>query len=714
VTNGFIYNNTLIDQEDLAISIERSSKIWVLSNFINNTGLNGLEVEESSFIKLEANVFSNIDRTAIVIQRATKNFITMNNLSFDKIGITLASVRKTLVSNNRLIALESDDTLGKSIGIETIMGYGLPTAELEISGNHFTECDLGAILWMNNSIFTGNTVTFSETGFLSDASSSNLLFGNMVSNASEIGIEVCAPNNLTITDNYLINNRGIGIACYRTHVPSPTVTISENWITNQGGDGIQLNGYEYSRIFRNTVINCSDYGIRIAEGSYFNLVKENSFRDNNRGGIQGFDDETTGNNTFELNYWSDWTSPDVDSNGVVDTPYSLDGDANNEDPLPFTISSAHLSKPLIVFPSGGEIFTTVMIPLQWTPVTDSLGHDVKYSVYISTNLGFTWDLLASQLENTAYDWDTTSFPQSTKYMVKIVATDSAGFLQEDSSNRPFILHSPLPNPHLISPKGGESLELDVPIIWTVVNDSMGHDISYNLYYSLNNGSTWLLIRKGLTSNQYIWDTTLVANNRQVLLKIQAVDDLGLASEAIIGEPVAIWNHLLSPLRLLSPPEGATLNGSVPVSWTEVVCNQGHTVLYTVRLSSDGGVNFEALINAINLHLPNYTWDTTLELDGSDYKLQVTAQDEGGLDEVITSIFPLTIINSKPPDIGFLQRVLVLVSALAVAAVAVSAYFFWRSSRLKKELLTKEEELRRYAAMAKRVWLQAVEENNGAN
>ena len=87
------------------------------------------------------------------------------------------------------------------------------------------------------------------------------------------------------------------------------------------------------------------------------------------------------------------------------------------------------------------------------------------------------------------------------------------------------------------------------------------------------------------------------------------------------------------------------------------------------------------------------------------------QGEGGLESEVTSIYLLIIDNSKPSEeLLFFQGVLVLVSALALASALVSIYFIWRSRKLTKEILTKDEELRRYATIAKKV-LQTVEETN---
>jgi parallel beta-helix repeat protein len=105
----------------------------------------------------------------------------------------------------------------------------------------------------------------------------------------------------------------------------------------------------------NNEIVSNDYGI-ILDDSYNNIVSFNVFQDNNRFGIwidgnsgensvlfndfignnpgdsQALDDGPS--NLFRSNYWDDWTSPDLNHDGVVDNPYPIDGSANNQDSRP--------------------------------------------------------------------------------------------------------------------------------------------------------------------------------------------------------------------------------------------------------------------------------------------------------------------------------------------------------------------------------------------
>ncbi|WP_455391938.1 right-handed parallel beta-helix repeat-containing protein [[Eubacterium] cellulosolvens] len=83
-----------------------------------------------------------------------------------------------------------------------------------------------------------------------------------------------------------------------------------------------------------------NYYHAITLGSYKcnqNTICYNNFVANNQGGTQAKD---SGNNRWNAstskkgNYWSDWISPDSDSDGIVDLPYNIDGSASAEDRWP--------------------------------------------------------------------------------------------------------------------------------------------------------------------------------------------------------------------------------------------------------------------------------------------------------------------------------------------------------------------------------------------
>jgi hypothetical protein len=91
------------------------------------------------------------------------------------------------------------------------------------------------------------------------------------------------------------------------------------------------------------------------------------------------DNENLWNASGKGNYWSDWTGPDNDVNGVVDTPYSISGEGGAADNYPLTDPPFPLiSEPRFFWGEAGNGW----VNLSWTaPEIDFLGSGFEYIVY---------------------------------------------------------------------------------------------------------------------------------------------------------------------------------------------------------------------------------------------------------------------------------------------------------------------------------------------
>ena len=122
--------------------------------------------------------------------------------------------------------------------------------------------------------------------------------------------------------------------------------IAGSWLLNNGlglrvdnSDGNELNWtlYAYSE----------SYAIMLTTSSG-NLICNNTF-DANHGSTTTYDiwhvqaaDYGFGNRWNDSdfgNWWSDWTSPDSDTDGIVDVPYVVDGWGSTKDYYPLTIAT---------------------------------------------------------------------------------------------------------------------------------------------------------------------------------------------------------------------------------------------------------------------------------------------------------------------------------------------------------------------------------------
>ena len=140
--------------------------------------------------------------------------------------------------------------------------------------------------------------------------------GNVISANSGAGIEI---NGVGVTGNLILGNF-IGTDASGTEALGNT-------------DGVRIISCTDNTLTDNTISN-NGYGIQL-QSSNDNQIYNNNFIGNT---IQAHATTGRGSNIFNLekpiggNYWSDWTTPDADGDGFVDSPYVL---ADGVDYLPW-------------------------------------------------------------------------------------------------------------------------------------------------------------------------------------------------------------------------------------------------------------------------------------------------------------------------------------------------------------------------------------------
>lgn len=112
-------------------------------------------------------------------------------------------------------------------------------------------------------------------------------------------------------------------------------------------------------------------------------------------------------------------------------------------------------------------------------------------------------------------------------------------------NEPFSSSHFLAPPRVAYPNGGEVLSGVIYIRWANIPDPLDHPITYAAWYSPNNGDTWSRLGTGIATNEYSWDTRLVPNGENYLVKIVATCSEGLTIVDTSDEPFAIWNAITS-------------------------------------------------------------------------------------------------------------------------------------------------------------------------
>ena len=133
---------------------------------------------------------------------------------------------------------------------------------------------------------------------------------NVLSHNSE-GIRVDSASFNIVEDNILISNDYEGIHIF-WHADSNIVRRN---ICRENTYGIYLLGSVYNTVANNTCQE-NDYGIFARSDSEYNIIEWNVFFENT-------ENAATENtlNTFQYNYYSDYSGLDMDGNGIGDTPY---------------------------------------------------------------------------------------------------------------------------------------------------------------------------------------------------------------------------------------------------------------------------------------------------------------------------------------------------------------------------------------------------------
>jgi len=162
---------------------------------------------------------------------------------------------------------------------------------------------------------------------LKDATSAEVMH-NVLSNVDEDGIYVFGSDDIEVYNNSIATTGDDGIVLNGCN----SGLIHNNSLTGSDGIGIFVMEADNSIIKFNHVEDSSEYGLETAVDAEYMQITRNVFINNGAAESQVCDEGA--NNTYIHNYFDDWTSPDADSDLIVDVPYVIDGDTENEDPYP--------------------------------------------------------------------------------------------------------------------------------------------------------------------------------------------------------------------------------------------------------------------------------------------------------------------------------------------------------------------------------------------
>ncbi len=426
VKNGIIKNN-IISNGYLGIQIRDwgdnfCENLLIVDNAIQNVTL-GIEKSGGAIgINISSNHISNILDSGILIQHEGYSWIENNTIeTCGNEGIHVYGENFEGSVSTHIISNTISNNEGHGISID---GSWFNTVKDNFIFEN-EESGISIISSKGNLIFN-NTIyrQIQSSGLLLWSSDENNISNNFIF-INLVGIALYYSKENDFTKNYVYDNAGVSIFLNS----SDRNNLTTNMIANND-EGVLI-WYSDNNVIRDNLFwNNAALGLLLEKNSSNNIISFNDFTNNSRDPPQAGDDIVDSSNMFAYNYWNEWTSPDNDANGIVDDPYIIDG---NQDSYPLTslyLDLPHLvTAPKIVCPRENDIINGTVY-INWTLSVDSHKHPVSYTLYYSTKENQTWIEIKSELIYNYYRWDTTTVPDGSDYLIKVVASCDENFSSE--------------------------------------------------------------------------------------------------------------------------------------------------------------------------------------------------------------------------------------------------------------------------------------------
>lgn len=290
--------------------------------------LDGIHLESSRYNLVTNNVMINNGVTVLgydVLDCTTNDIDSTNSVNGRPVyffrnqsgTVVPAGAGEVIVANCTDFVIENQILDYACVGIELLFSSGV-----RISNNTCSNNSYGVLLWFSDSNTLDNNTVFNN-----EISPDNWWYG----------VGLLSSNYNTISGNRLSDSLcGLGLQL------SSHNTIVGNRCTNNS-NGVNLLESELNRLYQNEMIDNANLGV-FTLGSIDNVIWNNTFIGNN-GATSVYDashiqaDEVGSGNWWNSsdgygNYWSDWSWPDSDMDGIVDLPYNISGSVNSKDFYP--------------------------------------------------------------------------------------------------------------------------------------------------------------------------------------------------------------------------------------------------------------------------------------------------------------------------------------------------------------------------------------------
>ena len=311
--------NNIITENGKGIFLESSSYIIIKGNSIINNQVNdfsdGIYMLSCNNINIVNNVILNNKDEGIQAEKEGDYItITNNNISYNgELGIFLEPRGEHITITNNNISYNGYH------GIYLPEGEHITINNNVISGNGSD----GIYLWTSVEDIPDNleeALTYSQDYTIEN---------NIIDSNRGDGINLgTLPKGNDVIGNTISSNQGSGIrfggdskTFYKFGKPFITIKSSHNCIKRNtlrnNGTGIYCRVSEYNRICLNNFINNSTNAISENSDNFWNsLIMTYTYQGKEYSGYMG-------------NYWDDYKGSDEKGDGIGDTPYSINSDADN-------------------------------------------------------------------------------------------------------------------------------------------------------------------------------------------------------------------------------------------------------------------------------------------------------------------------------------------------------------------------------------------------
>jgi parallel beta-helix repeat protein len=241
-------------------------------------------------------------------------------------GDTVFVLRGTY--SEHIVVNNSINLVGEDVEATIIDGYGIGTV-INVTANSAV---VEGFTIRNSGADSGDSAILLES-FIGNVISNNKIVNN------KIGIIISTSYNNIISNNTISNNDEAGLYLYS----SGENTISGNVIQNNNYYGIKFHSSINNLISGNT-ISFNKLGAYLYFYSSSNVFYHNNFNNTNQ--VTASETTNAWNYGGEGNYWGDYTGPDMDNDGIGDTPYVIDPINRDNFPLmgPFSVFNINLEQ----------------------------------------------------------------------------------------------------------------------------------------------------------------------------------------------------------------------------------------------------------------------------------------------------------------------------------------------------------------------------------